>query len=195
MRPTCQSPLSYFLQIPVSSPSTRLSPARPWMPRRKAARGGLTGLLHSPTLDPPAPTVEEGAKEAGAHLSAVLARQRGMERREAGGGTRRSLTSGRAEATTWRELVFRPRMEGARPPAVEEATTQGADPHASFELAAHPRRRIPRCQFGDVRLRQAPPHPLPSTARASSARGGVRRRGARASRDGVDTGELDRTRR
>jgi hypothetical protein len=47
------------------------------MPRQKAARGGLTVLLHSPALDPPALTVEEGAKEADTHLPAVLARRRG----------------------------------------------------------------------------------------------------------------------
>jgi hypothetical protein len=117
------------------------------MPRRKAARGGLTVPLHSLALDPPTPTVEEGAKEAVTCLLAVLARRRGMERREADEGTWRELDL-QPRGGDDVELVFRPHVKGARPPTVEEATAQGADPRVSFELAVHPRRRIPRLDSG-----------------------------------------------
>jgi hypothetical protein len=92
-----------------------------------------------------------------------------MERREVGRGTWRELDL-RPCGGDGVDLVFRARVKGALPPTVEEATTQGADPRVSFDLAVHPRRRIPRRRFRVVRLRQVPPHPLPSTARASSGR-------------------------
>jgi hypothetical protein len=160
------------------------------MPRRKAARGGLTVPLHSLALDPPTPTVEEGAKEAVTCLLAVLARRRGMERREADEGTWRELDL-QPRGGDDVELVFRPHVKGARPPTVEEATAQGADPRVSFELAVHPRRRIPRLDSGCA----APPSsafPFPSTARASSGR--ARCRGAPAGR-GAGRGRSGRSRR